>query len=240
MRRPGGGDKKNHHTAAAAAVMAATAKESASYNDGLAVSSAAAAATVSRGPSLYGSTTVMHVVANDSDDYYKKLLPPCPPAHGLNGGNKHLESASGHRWMVTTTNGGASATTSVPNHRHYNIAQNDGGEGSSTCGSEEDFKILDNSCEVHGAGYAGYKPGFGCPEVYRALDGVRYIAECTMREEESSKVTQCGNTKKLVSQEKYFVKSILQLFSSIRCFHEILSKNSVTKISLSPHLRVNT
>ena len=186
MRRPGGGDKKNHHTAAAAAVMAATAKESASYNDELAVSTAAAAATVSRGPSLYGSTKVMHVVANDSDDYYKKLLPP-PPAHGLNGGNKHLESASGHRWMVTTTNGGA-ATTSVPNHRHYNIAQNDG-EGSSTCGSEEDFKILDNSCEVHGAGYGGYKPGFGCPEVYRALDGVRYIAECTMREEESSKVS---------------------------------------------------
>jgi hypothetical protein len=67
-----------------------------------------------------------------------------------------------------------------------------GGAGSSTCGSDEDFKIFDSSCEVHGGvlGYGGYQPSFGCPEVYRALDGVRYIAECTMREEESSKVKE--------------------------------------------------
>lgn len=30
--------------------------------------------------------------------------------------------------------------------------------------------------------------GQQCPEIYRALDGVRYIAECTKREEESCKV----------------------------------------------------
>jgi len=29
-----------------------------------------------------------------------------------------------------------------------------------------------------------------CPEISRALDGVRYIAECTMREEESVKVKE--------------------------------------------------
>ncbi len=29
-----------------------------------------------------------------------------------------------------------------------------------------------------------------CPEVYRALDGVRYIAECTKQEEESNKVSR--------------------------------------------------
>ena len=28
-----------------------------------------------------------------------------------------------------------------------------------------------------------------CSEIYRALDGVRYIAECTKREEDSNKVT---------------------------------------------------
>ena len=89
--------------------------------------------------------------------------------------------------MVTSTRGGA-ATTSVPNHRHVTSRDRDGA-GSSTCGSEEDFKIFENSCEVHGTGYGGYQTSFGCPEVYRALDGVRYIAECTMREEEASKVS---------------------------------------------------
>merc|ERR1711930_31241 len=37
----------------------------------------------------------------------------------------------------------------------------------------------------------GYPPGSTeCPEVYRALDGVRYIAETTKREEESCKVKE--------------------------------------------------
>ena len=29
---------------------------------------------------------------------------------------------------------------------------------------------------------------YNCSEIYRALDGVRYIAECTKREEDSNKV----------------------------------------------------
>ena len=122
----------------------------------------------------------MHLDHNDMDVYYKKLpdIPPPP----VNGG-KHVEVGSG-RWMVTSTNnGGATATvTSVPNHDLHE-------RGSSTCGSDEDFKMFaDNSCELHGDPYRGYPPTFECPEIYRALDGVRYIAECTMREEESSKV----------------------------------------------------
>ena len=135
---------------------------------------------------------MLHVMDNDKGDvYYKKLpsVPPPPPSAGAadrgpaNGGNKE-------RWMVTSTNGpGGAATTSVPNNLHHH-------HGSSTCGSEEDFKLFDNSCELHGDPYRGYPPTFECPEIYRALDGVRYIAECTMRDEESSKVS-------LISIRKY-------------------------------------
>eukprot|EP00096_Caligus_rogercresseyi_P010353 TRINITY_DN3738_c0_g2_i1.p1 TRINITY_DN3738_c0_g2~~TRINITY_DN3738_c0_g2_i1.p1 ORF type:complete len:583 (-),score=115.68 TRINITY_DN3738_c0_g2_i1:579-2327(-) len=61
-----------------------------------------------------------------------------------------------------------------------------------------------SSCELHGSApenlpspppplnpsfiYPG--PNGECPEVYRALDGVRYIAECTKREEDSCKVKE--------------------------------------------------
>merc|ERR1719242_2999234 len=193
MRRPGQSNKKDgHHTAAAAAVMAATAKESAGFDD-LAVSQPMlhnnGTMNSAVGSNMYGSgsTKMMHVMDHDAADYYKKLLPPPPAPHKNGGNNAHLESttsASTHRWMVTSTDGVASTTTSVPNHRHHRSSGDvGGGAGSSTCGSDEDFKIFDNSCEVHGGvlGYGGYQPSFGCPEVYRALDGVRYIAECTMR-----------------------------------------------------------
>merc|ERR1712165_256963 len=192
MRRPGQSNKKDgHHTAAAAAVMAATAKESAGFDD-LAVSQPMlhnnGTMNSAVGSNMYGSgaTKMMHVMDHDAADYYKKLLPPPPAPHKNGGNNAHLESttsASTHRWMVTSTDGVASTTTSVPNHRHHRSSGDvGGGAGSSTCGSNEDFKIFDNSCEVHGGvlGYGGYQPSFGCPEVYRALDGVRYIAECTM------------------------------------------------------------
>ena len=33
-------------------------------------------------------------------------------------------------------------------------------------------------------------PSHNCPELFRALDGVRYIAECTKREEDSNKVKE--------------------------------------------------
>lgn len=33
-------------------------------------------------------------------------------------------------------------------------------------------------------------PSDSCPELFRALDGVRYIAECTKREEDSNKVKE--------------------------------------------------
>ena len=56
---------------------------------------------------------------------------------------------------------------------------------SSICGSDDEFKMFD-TCELHGE--VRYPHGYECPEIYRALDGVRYIAECTKREEESCKV----------------------------------------------------
>ncbi len=42
------------------------------------------------------------------------------------------------------------------------------------------------TCELHGE--VCYPTGNECPEISRALDGVRYIAECTKREEDSCKV----------------------------------------------------
>lgn len=57
----------------------------------------------------------------------------------------------------------------------------------SLCGSDDDFKAFD-TCELHGE--VRYPTGNECPEIYRALDGVRYIAECTKREEESCKVKE--------------------------------------------------
>ena len=63
------------------------------------------------------------------------------------------------------------------------------GYAGSTCGSDDDFKTFDtfDTCELHGE--IRYPPGSNeCPEIYRALDGVRFIAESTKREEESCKV----------------------------------------------------
>jgi len=47
------------------------------------------------------------------------------------------------------------------------------------------------TCQLHGEIRCPPPDGGGdCPEITRALDGVRYIAECTMREEESVKVKE--------------------------------------------------
>lgn len=180
MRRPGQGFEKNTHryTAAAAAVRASAKESRMNHYDEY-----GADQPMLQSQTTTGSNKMMHVMDNDHEDhevYYKKLPPPPP----VNGG-AHFESAS-QRWMVTSTSGtGGTATTSVPNDLHNHAAT---GGGSSTCGSDEDFKVFENSCELHGDPYRGYPPTFECPEIYRALDGVRYIAECTMREEESSKV----------------------------------------------------
>ena len=54
---------------------------------------------------------------------------------------------------------------------------------------DEDFKNTFDTCELHGE--IQYPPGSNeCPEIYRALDGVRYIAETTRREEECCKVKE--------------------------------------------------
>merc|ERR1711899_361275 len=63
-----------------------------------------------------------------------------------------------------------------------------GGIAGSTCGSDEDYRNF-NTCDLHGE--IKSPPGSTeCPEIYRALDGVRYIAETTKREEESCKVKE--------------------------------------------------
>merc|ERR1711934_895661 len=50
----------------------------------------------------------------------------------------------------------------------------------------EDFGII----VQHNVESVGYSIPLNCSEIYRALDGVRYIAECTKREEESNKVKE--------------------------------------------------
>jgi len=218
MRRPGQKEKNTHRYTAAAAVVRASAKESHQLNhyddygadqpmlgSGHHTSVLGPAGVLAAGSA---STKMVHVTDNDVDVYYKKLPSVPPPPGPANGGSKHLVhqetdrsgSASTSRWMVTSTSGpGGTPTTSVPNNLHgHHAASSAGGHhavggtgGSSTCGSDEDFKIFESSCELHGGDpYRGYPPTFECPEIYRALDGVRYIAECTMREEESSKVKE--------------------------------------------------
>lgn len=182
MRRPGQGEKNNSqkYSVAAAAVRAAAKQTKLNHFDDYGNG-------MENQPMLPNSNNgkMMHLDHNDMDVYYKKLpdMPP-PPLPSHQNGGKHVDVGSSGRWMVTSTNnGGATATvTSVPNHDLHDRG------GSSTCGSDEDFKMFNDSCELHGDPYRGYPPTFECPEIYRALDGVRYIAECTMREEESSKV----------------------------------------------------
>jgi hypothetical protein len=58
-----------------------------------------------------------------------------------------------------------------------------------------------DTCELHGE--VRYPTGNECPEIYRALDGVRYIAECTKREEESCKVR-----KKFLFSVQFAIKTL--------------------------------
>lgn len=76
---------------------------------------------------------------------------------------------------------------SLPPLPTFNGKNGFGGIDGSTCGSDQDYKF--DTCELHGK--IEYPPGSTeCPEIYRALDGVRYIAESTKREEESCKVKE--------------------------------------------------
>ena len=76
---------------------------------------------------------------------------------------------------------------SLPPLPTFNGKSEFGGLDGSTCGSDQDYKF--DTCELHGK--IEYPlGGFECPEIYRALDGVRYIAESTKREEESCKVKE--------------------------------------------------
>ena len=63
-----------------------------------------------------------------------------------------------------------------------------GGGDSRSCQLHGDVRLGD-TCGAAG-GNTGGSNSNECPEINRALDGVRYIAECTMREEESVKVKE--------------------------------------------------
>jgi len=94
-------------------------------------------------------------------------------------------------------------STAKHNNVHHATANSDSG---SELEANDVFGGGDSrSCQLHGdvrlggdtggGGSAGNNGGGGtgsneCPEINRALDGVRYIAECTMREEESVKVKE--------------------------------------------------
>lgn len=128
------------------------------------------------------------------------LLPPPPPTtshhglHALGGDDDYHLAAADNSTMAFKSN-----LPQLPNtakHNGHNIGHDD---------EEDEYKLLDHrsagsTCQLHGgdngrAATNGNSAGGGggdgnCPEISRALDGVRYIAECTMREEESVKVKE--------------------------------------------------
>merc|ERR1719295_1996056 len=84
-------------------------------------------------------------------------------------------------------------STAKHNNVHHATANSDSG---SELEANDVFGGGDSrSCQLRGDVRLGGGCGGGtgsneCPEINRALDGVRYIAECTMREEESVKVKE--------------------------------------------------
>merc|ERR1719336_3329093 len=95
-------------------------------------------------------------------------------------------------------------STAKHNNVHHATANSDsgseleandvfGGGDSRSCQLHGDVRLGDTGGGGSAAGNNGGCGGTGsneCPEINRALDGVRYIAECTMREEESVKVKE--------------------------------------------------
>lgn len=133
------------------------------------------------------------------------LLPPPPPPTGSHG--MHHALGDDDYLDNSTIAFKSSNLPQLPNTAKHN--------GHNTSHHEEDeYKLLDHrsagsTCQLHGIGVNGAggggdncyatsnaaaaaTPGAdgSCPEISRALDGVRYIAECTMREEESVKVKE--------------------------------------------------
>merc|ERR1711962_204447 len=136
------------------------------------------------------------------------LLPPPPPpgSHQTSLHHNHQQaqhhqqdffSESDHAAMSLSAGLGGGGTTGYTtitstakhNNVHHATANSDSGGGDSrSCQLHGDVRLGDT-----GGGGTAANNGTGsneCPEINRALDGVRYIAECTMREEESVKVKE--------------------------------------------------
>lgn len=104
----------------------------------------------------------------DDEDIPPALFPPAVSRHRLNSLHMHPHPGMGALEYDQT---------GYPNPSE----DDDGGEN-----DEDDLFPFGIPCQIH----SGTSLGPGCPEIYRALDGVRYIAECTKREEDSSKVKE--------------------------------------------------
>lgn len=120
------------------------------------------------------------------------MLPPPPPPGGAHNGQHHLHHQQDHllsnndHAAMTLTASGPGYTIQHAKHNNVHAAVHSPDSDSDDGGN--DVLSSDTPCQLHGD--ASGTRNNECPEIHRALDGVRYIAECTMREEESVKVKE--------------------------------------------------
>lgn len=120
------------------------------------------------------------------------MLPPPPPPGGAHNGQHHLHHQQDHllsnndHAAMTLTASGPGYTIQHAKHNNVHAAVHSPDSDSDVGGN--DVLSSDTPCQLHGD--ASGTRNNECPEIHRALDGVRYIAECTMREEESVKVKE--------------------------------------------------
>lgn len=126
------------------------------------------------------------------------LLPPPPPPGGHNTNQHHNQQehllSSQHNDHAAMTLTGDRGTGYSLHAKHNNVQHHSrhqsGAHSPDSAQSDlnnDVFAETRSNCQLHGPDQAR---GDECPEIHRALDGVRYIAECTMREEESVKVKE--------------------------------------------------
>jgi len=130
------------------------------------------------------------------------LLPPPPPPGGHNSTHHHSQQEhllsshqdADHAAAVALT---ADRGTGYALHAKHNNVQHSrhqsGAHSPDSANSDlnnDVFAETRSNCQLHGPEQGVRGTGDECPEINRALDGVRYIAECTMREEESVKVKE--------------------------------------------------
>jgi len=130
------------------------------------------------------------------------LLPPPPPPGTGGHHNQHLHTKEhllssqhdDHAAMTLTGDRGTGYSLQAKHNnvqhshsRHQSGAHSPDSAQSDLNNVNDVFAETRSNCQLHGPDQGR---GDECPEIHRALDGVRYIAECTMREEESVKVKE--------------------------------------------------